>query len=1100
VNDTNEIWKWFIDHTARRADVDNEYRTMDLDFMESVIYCFDKIYKDNLVYKGFKVQRYCPSCATPLANNEVSEGYEDKTDTAITVKFQLNPMATQAERGEKFELTEDGVGQYVRAIIKNDKGEILQIFNTQKHNFEAPGGKVNKGENAEQAITRELKEEVGVEIQEAHYLGSFKEIIGGVCVLQHTYEVKIIGEPQIKETDKHTQLVRVGIEPSENALGFGVRIEGNIMEDTEELMFQFWNIYTYIKEIPQKISADQSSDNLLAKSSGIFLLARTTTPRTLPSNMFLATGENIDYTMVYDFASKEYYILATNLIKKYYKNPEDYLPIRTFKGKELQGLHYTPLFDYITKSEIKQEYKNQFFQVLNADFVSTEDGTGIVHIAPTFGEEDFGAVAKLLGAKNALEWLFMPVNEYGEFDEQIYDYTGESVLNINKTIIERLKTEKNLIKSESITHSYPHCRRCHTPLISKAMSSRFIKEQEMNAETRKEAEKMNFVPESVKNRFVNGLQQAPDRNIARNRYRGSPLPIWQNVDDESDTFSVGTLEEIYQLSRSGSKNITKHILIRHGRTYYNEEKKQDNYGDKALLNEEGLQHSEQIRQNLQHLKNEKDLVIVLSPMERVRQTIVPFLNDKYGENEVKNIRTKYEEVQKKFRDLRDKHNIISYLEEDKNEYLFEIGEKIFVDFRITEVLRQTRQDQVCNDRTLKTDDETIEQIVARSTSYLKSISKKFPTSTIISVSHGLPLTYQRQVCKDCISPEEHKKVLSNRSFYPKWYLKNNGENAKGNFAIHYRDNNRQKEVDLHKPYVDNYWFVKNGKTYKRIPEVMDCRFESGSMPFGQEHYIGQDEMKLDNQTCKLSLIRHGQSMCNKKRAEGEITGYDYRDDTNELTEKGKKQAQDIVEKIEKEVKKADTIFYVSLLSRAIQTIEPYFEKTFGRKLTEHPKYLETKKRFDEAMKNGTFRWQDFTDIEIEKNIYLDARIMERKIDTSKLENYRELANNREAERRKVEDRINDFLEEIKKYAGKQVIASTHRFPILQCKRYFDGITYQLNEDPTKTEVKIRNGRFYDFLIDTTTGKKSTNIQTFTADFIAEGLDQTRGRFRTLHIL
>jgi isoleucyl-tRNA synthetase len=145
--------------------------------------------------------------------------------------------------------------------------------------------------------------------------------------------------------------------------------------------------------------------------------------------MFLAVGADIQYTMVYDFSSEEYYILASNLLKKYYKNADDYLVIRTFKGKELQGMYYEPLFDYITKSfsspvianeavgEVKQsisttnqnqiasssaslpprnDYLNQFFQILNADFVSIEDGTGIVHIAPTFGEEDFQVVAKLL--------------------------------------------------------------------------------------------------------------------------------------------------------------------------------------------------------------------------------------------------------------------------------------------------------------------------------------------------------------------------------------------------------------------------------------------------------------------------------------------------------------------------------------------------------------------------------------------------------------------------------------------------------------------------------------------------------------------------------
>jgi isoleucyl-tRNA synthetase len=117
--------------------------------------------------------------------------------------------------------------------------------------------------------------------------------------------------------------------------------------------------------------------------------------------MFLATGADIQYSMVYDFDSKEYYILATNLLKKYYKNSEDYLTIRTLKGKELQGLHYQPLFDYITApfrkgggtlNEVKgtgdfakkEKYLSDFFQILNADFVSTEDGTGIVHVAPTF--------------------------------------------------------------------------------------------------------------------------------------------------------------------------------------------------------------------------------------------------------------------------------------------------------------------------------------------------------------------------------------------------------------------------------------------------------------------------------------------------------------------------------------------------------------------------------------------------------------------------------------------------------------------------------------------------------------------------------------------
>ena len=138
--------------------------------MESVIYCFDKIYKDNLVYKGFKVQRYCPSCATPLANNEVGEGYEDKTDTAITVKFQLTPAVTQKEALEKFEHTPDGCIHYARAIIKNEKGEILQLLHSRSQRFTAPGGKVDKGEKPESSLARELQEELGIEPTQMNYL------------------------------------------------------------------------------------------------------------------------------------------------------------------------------------------------------------------------------------------------------------------------------------------------------------------------------------------------------------------------------------------------------------------------------------------------------------------------------------------------------------------------------------------------------------------------------------------------------------------------------------------------------------------------------------------------------------------------------------------------------------------------------------------------------------------------------------------------------------------------------------------------------------------------------------------------------------------
>jgi broad specificity phosphatase PhoE len=384
---------------------------------------------------------------------------------------------------------------------------------------------------------------------------------------------------------------------------------------------------------------------------------------------------------------------------------------------------------------------------LNADFVSIEDGTGIVHIAPTFGEEDYNVVAKFLGAENALEWLFMPVNEYGEFDEQVYDYTGESVLNINKTIIERLKEEKKLIKSESITHSYPHCWRCHTPLISKAMSSRFIKEQEMNANTLEAAETINFVPASVKNRFINGLQQAPDWNIARNRYRGSPLPIWQNVDDEDDRFSVGSLEEIYQLSRTGSKNIIKHIFIRHGQTDYNVAKKHDCVGS-ARLTAYGQQQAQEVKEKLIKLNidKEQDLIIVISPLERTWQTIHPFLETRYSKDELTTTYQKYQTVQKQYQDLYNNGKLIAHTQDRTAQNQFEIGKNLYVDFRITDLIVPSIQDKEMPlpftkdeqtfDEPYYGDGESINQLIQRDKNYINEMSEKYPTKTIMTVSHG----------------------------------------------------------------------------------------------------------------------------------------------------------------------------------------------------------------------------------------------------------------------------------------------------------------------------------------------------------------------------
>lgn len=180
--------------------------------------------------------------------------------------------------------------------------------------------------------------------------------------------------------------------------------------------------------------------------------------------------------------------------------------------------------------------------------------------------------------------------------------------------------------------------------------------------------------------------------------------------------------------------------------------------------------------------------------------------------------------------------IIQYLADDDKEYLFEIGNTIFVDFRITDTLLLSKQDEIVEkgrttrqeiDMQIALGEETISQVHTRNASYIRDISSRFPTATIITVSHGGAVVGQKKAFKD------FDYLTQKQNHYPK----------NGTISTRYRDNERHTEVDLHKPYVDTYRFVKEGKTYKRIPEVMDCWFESGAMPFGQDHYIGQIEDK-----------------------------------------------------------------------------------------------------------------------------------------------------------------------------------------------------------------------------------------------------------------
>lgn len=266
------------------------------------------------------------------------------------------------------------------------------------------------------------------------------------------------------------------------------------------------------------------------------LMVWTTTPWTLPSNLMVAVGADIDYAIMQEADGKKY-VMAQALLGKYKKELANATQVGTIKGKDLAGLSYEPVFPYF------KEYKEQgCFKVLTADFVSVTDGTGIVHIAPGFGQDDFEACRSLRPDFPVI----CPVDEAGCFTADVPEYQGMQVFTANDDIIARLKAEKKLVQKSQITHSYPFCWRTDTPLIYKAMSGWFVKVTAFKDELIEQNKGISWTPDNVKyGRFGKGLESAPDWSISRNRFWGAPLPVWKSDNPDFPRIDVfGSIQEI----------------------------------------------------------------------------------------------------------------------------------------------------------------------------------------------------------------------------------------------------------------------------------------------------------------------------------------------------------------------------------------------------------------------------------------------------------------------------------------------------------------------------------------------------------------------------
>ena len=280
----------------------------------------------------------------------------------------------------------------------------------------------------------------------------------------------------------------------------------------------------------------------------VYFLAWTTTPWTLFSNMALAVNGKFDY--VYVEKENEVYIAGKAILSKFNKIFGDEPNIvKECKGEDLQNKTYEPICDYF-----KDKARDGAFRVILADFVELDEGVGIVHIAPGFGEDDYWA------CKKANVPLVCPVDEKGRYTEEVKDFAGRNVMEANKDVLRFLKSENKVILEGSLVHNYPHCWRCKTPLIYKSMDAWYFNIEKIKPQLIENNEKINWVPESVKNgRFGLWLQNARDWNISRNRYWSTPIPIWE-CDECKKRDVLGSIKEIEEASGIKLDNLHRQYM------------------------------------------------------------------------------------------------------------------------------------------------------------------------------------------------------------------------------------------------------------------------------------------------------------------------------------------------------------------------------------------------------------------------------------------------------------------------------------------------------------------------------------------------------------